>query len=194
MREAEAVSHSATIIQVADRFVMLRPGLCSGRTAAAINAATLALIDAGVPMRDFVVCCHAGFVDNTPIVDLNYAEECSNCADMPVAIMPNCGDTPRTEEGADGAAEMAVESEEQAGGETGGSDGVAQLQASGDSIVMMQLDRRLPLEHFESLGAENLHACCTRIPTELVLAIALRAHRSTQRARDRPTVALWRNC
>jgi len=192
----EAVSRVIRLsrFRVADCFVLPRLGLCSGRTAAAINAATLALIDAGVPMRDFVVCCHAGFVDNTPIVDLNYAEECSNCADMPVAIMPNCGDAVRIEEGADGAAEMAVETEQQAGDETAGSDGVAQLQASGDSIVMMQLDRRLPLEHFESLGAEYLHAYRTRAPTGVVLAIALHTNFSTQRARDRPIVALWWHC
>jgi hypothetical protein len=106
-------------------------------------------------MRDFVVCCHAGFVDNTPIVDLNYAEECSNCADMPVAIMPNCGDTVRAREGAEGSVDMAVDTEQQADAEAGETDGAAQPQSSGDSIVMMQLDRRLPLEHFESLGAKS---------------------------------------
>ena len=140
--------------------------LCTGRTAAAINAATLALIDAGVPMRDFVVCCHAGFVDNTPIVDLNYAEECSNCADMPVAIMPNCGDSPRVEEGAEDSTDTPMETEPPADGVSRGSDGASQQQAGGDSIVMMQLDRRLPLEHFESLGADFLHACL-HVPTGL---------------------------
>lgn len=108
-------------------------------------------------MRDFVVCCHAGFVDNTPIVDLNYAEECSNCADMPVAIMPNCGDTVRVGDGAEDREEVTMDSEPHADAEAAaGGDGVPQAQASGDSIVMMQLDRRLPLEHFESLGAECL--------------------------------------
>ena len=139
-----------------------------GRTAAAINAATLALIDAGVSMRDFVVCCHAGFVENTPIVDLNYAEECSNCADMPVAILPNCGDAEST--AADGSAPMDDGEDDGEGASAagasvgGGSAGGASAAGGGDSIVMMQLDRRLPLEHFASLvavaadGARQIHA------------------------------------
>lgn len=32
---------------------------------AAINAATLALINAGIPMKDFVVSCAAGCIDGT---------------------------------------------------------------------------------------------------------------------------------
>lgn len=39
-----------------------------GTRCASINAATLALIDAGIPMKDFVVACAAGCVDSTPIV------------------------------------------------------------------------------------------------------------------------------
>ena len=41
---------------------------------AAINAASCALILAGVPMKDFITSCSAGFVDNQPILDLNYGE------------------------------------------------------------------------------------------------------------------------
>jgi len=39
-----------------------------GTRCAAINAATLALMDAGIPMKDFVVACSAGYINNTPIV------------------------------------------------------------------------------------------------------------------------------
>merc|ERR1719321_1669057 len=42
-----------------------------GVTAAAINATTLALIDAGIPLRDFVVACTSGFLDGIPAVDIN---------------------------------------------------------------------------------------------------------------------------
>ena len=47
-----------------------------GRLCAAINAATLALMDAGIPMKDFCVGCAAGVVsgggdDETLVVDLN---------------------------------------------------------------------------------------------------------------------------
>lgn len=41
-----------------------------GVRCAAINAATLALIDAGIPMKDFVVACSAGFVDGTPLIGI----------------------------------------------------------------------------------------------------------------------------
>ena len=43
-----------------------------GTRCAAINATTLALIDAGIPMSDFVVSCAAGYIDGTPLLDLNY--------------------------------------------------------------------------------------------------------------------------
>jgi exosome complex component RRP41 len=60
-----------------------------GTRCASINAATLALIDAGIPMRDFVVACSAGCFDGTPLMDLNYLEDSSVVSpDMPVAILP----------------------------------------------------------------------------------------------------------
>jgi exosome complex component RRP41 len=51
--------------------------------AACINAATLALIDAGVPMRDYIVACTTGSTasyasndeDADPLLDLNGLEE-----------------------------------------------------------------------------------------------------------------------
>ena len=42
--------------------------IVSGNHAACINAVTMALIDAGVPMKDFVCACNAGFIDDTPLV------------------------------------------------------------------------------------------------------------------------------
>eukprot|EP00823_Brevimastigomonas_motovehiculus_P000453 TRINITY_DN10557_c0_g1_i1.p1 TRINITY_DN10557_c0_g1~~TRINITY_DN10557_c0_g1_i1.p1 ORF type:complete len:245 (+),score=36.02 TRINITY_DN10557_c0_g1_i1:59-793(+) len=45
-----------------------------GVRAAAVNAATLALVDAGIPMNEFICACTAGFADSTPIVDLNMTE------------------------------------------------------------------------------------------------------------------------
>jgi len=60
-----------------------------GTRCAAINAATLALIDAGIPMRDFVVACSAGCFEGVPLLDLNYIEDSSTVSpDMPVAILP----------------------------------------------------------------------------------------------------------
>jgi exosome complex component RRP41 len=41
----------------------------------AINAATLALVNAGVPMKDMVVACEVGLVDDDVcVLDLNYRE------------------------------------------------------------------------------------------------------------------------
>jgi exosome complex component RRP41 len=59
-----------------------------GTRCAAINAATLALIDAGIPLVDFVVACAVGYIDETPILDLNYLEDSSGNPDIPVAIFP----------------------------------------------------------------------------------------------------------
>lgn len=63
----------------------------SGTRCACINAACLAIIDAGIPMRDFVVACAAGYYDKTPLVDLNFYEDSSGSPDMPVAIFPKSG-------------------------------------------------------------------------------------------------------
>eukprot|EP01027_Heterolobosea_sp_BB2_P016298 GEZU01023209.1.p1 GENE.GEZU01023209.1~~GEZU01023209.1.p1 ORF type:complete len:126 (-),score=32.31 GEZU01023209.1:97-474(-) len=60
-----------------------------GTLCACINAATLALIDAGIPMRDLVVSCAAGLLDGTPLVDLNYIEEGGGGPELPIAFLPN---------------------------------------------------------------------------------------------------------
>ncbi|MEM2991388.1 MAG: exosome complex exonuclease Rrp41, partial [Halobacteria archaeon] len=56
---------------------------------AAINAASIALADAGIPMRDLVVACAAGKVDDTIVLDLMDMEDKVGVADVPVALMPN---------------------------------------------------------------------------------------------------------
>jgi exosome complex component RRP41 len=69
-----------------------------GRLCAAINAATLALQDAGIPMKDFVCACSAGYsggnTDQT-LVDLNRREESTNAGQpavyLPCAILPQRG-------------------------------------------------------------------------------------------------------
>ncbi|MEM2972346.1 MAG: exosome complex exonuclease Rrp41 [Candidatus Bathyarchaeia archaeon] len=54
-----------------------------------IVAASLALADAGVPMRDLVVACSAGKIDDTIVLDLMDVEDKMGSADVPVALMPN---------------------------------------------------------------------------------------------------------
>lgn len=39
-----------------------------GTRSACINAATLALADAGIPMRDIVTSCSAGYLSSTPLL------------------------------------------------------------------------------------------------------------------------------
>jgi len=60
-----------------------------GTRCASIIAAALAIADAGVPMRDLVVACAAGKIDDTVVVDLFDAEDKLGEADVPVAYMPN---------------------------------------------------------------------------------------------------------
>ncbi|CAI2164115.1 5464_t:CDS:2 [Funneliformis geosporum] len=56
-----------------------------------INAATLALIDAGIPMVDYVCACSAGCIDNEPVLDLNYVEESHDTPELTVALLPKTG-------------------------------------------------------------------------------------------------------
>lgn len=60
-----------------------------GTRCASITAAALAIADAGVPMRDLVVACAAGKVEDSVVLDLYDAEDKLGSADVPVAYMPN---------------------------------------------------------------------------------------------------------
>jgi exosome complex component RRP41 len=60
-----------------------------GTRCASITAASLAIADAGIPLRDLVVACAAGKVDDTVVLDLYDAEDKLGVADVPVAMMPN---------------------------------------------------------------------------------------------------------
>jgi len=53
-----------------------------------INAASLALADAGVPMKDLVVALSGGKIDDTIIIDLSGKEDNYSEADIPVAFLP----------------------------------------------------------------------------------------------------------
>ncbi|MEW6043378.1 MAG: exosome complex exonuclease Rrp41 [Thermoproteota archaeon] len=62
-----------------------------GSRCAALDAAAVALADAGIPMRDMVSACAAGKVADTIVLDINNEEDQEGQADMPVAMMPNLG-------------------------------------------------------------------------------------------------------
>lgn len=60
----------------------------AGTRVAGIVAASLALADAGIPMKDLVAACAAGKIEDTIVLDLNKEEDNYGSADVPVAIMP----------------------------------------------------------------------------------------------------------
>jgi exosome complex component RRP41 len=56
---------------------------CSGLTAASV-----ALADAGIPMRDLIVSCAFGKIDGKVVLDLGKEEDNFGQADVPIAIVP----------------------------------------------------------------------------------------------------------
>ena len=64
----------------------------AGTRCAGITAASVALADAGVPMRDLVPSCAAGKVEETVVCDLNKEEDNCGEADLPMAIIPRTGE------------------------------------------------------------------------------------------------------
>jgi exosome complex component RRP41 len=67
-----------------------------GRLCAAINAASMACVDAGIPMKDLLCSCSAGYAgEGTTLVDLNRREESSYggqpAVNLPCAVLPQRG-------------------------------------------------------------------------------------------------------
>jgi exosome complex component RRP41 len=60
----------------------------AGTRCAGITAASLALADAGIPMRELVAGCAAGKIDGRVVLDLSDIEDKEGDADLPVAFMP----------------------------------------------------------------------------------------------------------
>jgi exosome complex component RRP41 len=63
-----------------------------GTRCAGITAASVALADAGIPMKDLVVSCAAGKADGNVVLDLSESEDKEGEADVPIAIMPRSGE------------------------------------------------------------------------------------------------------
>ncbi len=64
----------------------------AGTRCAGITAASVALADAGIPMKDIVVGVAAGKVDDTVVLDLGKEEDNFGQADVPMAIVPRTGE------------------------------------------------------------------------------------------------------
>lgn len=60
-----------------------------GSRCASIIGSSLALADAGIPMRDLVSSCSVGKADGKMVLDLSDMEDKYGEADMPLAYMPN---------------------------------------------------------------------------------------------------------
>src|SRR5439155_21563323 len=60
----------------------------AGTRCAGLTAASVALADAGVPMRDLVASCASGKIDGVVCLDLNKEEDNFGDADCPMAIVP----------------------------------------------------------------------------------------------------------
>lgn len=60
-----------------------------GSRCAGINAASVALADAGINMRDLVSACAAGRLGDNIVLDINDQEDKEGDADMPVAYLSN---------------------------------------------------------------------------------------------------------
>jgi exosome complex component RRP41 len=75
---------------VLDIYVEL-PQTDAGTRCAAISAVSIALADAGIPMKDMVCAIAMGQVDGTVIADLNYDEESYDAivSDIPIAMTHN---------------------------------------------------------------------------------------------------------
>jgi len=64
----------------------------AGTRCAGLTAAAVALVDAGIPMKDIPVACAAGKIDNQIVLDLGKDEDNYGSADLPIAISPRTGE------------------------------------------------------------------------------------------------------
>lgn len=64
----------------------------AGTRCAGITAASVALADAGIPMRDLVTSCASGKIAGRVALDLNKEEDNFGDADCPMAIVPRTGE------------------------------------------------------------------------------------------------------
>jgi len=60
----------------------------AGTRCAGITSASLALADAGIPLRELVAACAAGKIEGKVVLDLSDVEDKKGDADLPIAYMP----------------------------------------------------------------------------------------------------------
>jgi exosome complex component RRP41 len=64
----------------------------AGTRCAGLTAAGVALVDAGIPMKDIPVSCAAGKIEGQVVLDLGKNEDNLGSADLPIAISPRTGE------------------------------------------------------------------------------------------------------
>ncbi len=64
----------------------------AGTRCAGLTAAGVALVDAGIPLRDIPVACAAGKIGGQVVLDLGKEEDNFGDADLPIAISPRTGE------------------------------------------------------------------------------------------------------
>ena len=64
----------------------------AGTRCAGLTAASVALADAGIPMRDLVPAVAIGKADGHIVLDLNKEEDNFGNADLPIAMIPRTGE------------------------------------------------------------------------------------------------------
>jgi exosome complex component RRP41 len=64
----------------------------AGTRCVGLTAASVALADAGIPMKDLVAACAAGKVDGEIVLDLMKEEDNFGECDLPLAVVPRTGD------------------------------------------------------------------------------------------------------
>jgi len=64
----------------------------AGTRCAGLTAAAVALVDAGIPMKDIPVACAVGKIEDQVVLDLGKDEDNYGSADLPVAISPRTGE------------------------------------------------------------------------------------------------------
>ena len=63
-----------------------------GNYCACVNAATLALIDCGIPMKDYVCACTSSLFNDIPLVDISSLESSTGGPELTVAVLPKSGE------------------------------------------------------------------------------------------------------
>ena len=64
----------------------------AGTRCVGLTAASMALADAGIPMKDLVVACASGKIEGEVVLDLMKEEDNFGDCDLPLAIVPRTGD------------------------------------------------------------------------------------------------------